>query len=77
MYYSLKDLREKDAINILDGRYLGNIIDAVIDPEQGIVNGVLLPGGFLNNDIFIPYKAIVLIGVDVVLINLTLAKEAD
>jgi len=77
MHHSLSDLRAKEAINITDGRYLGSIIDAVVDLEQGLVSGILLPGGFLSNHIFIPYKAIVLIGVDVVLINLALAKEAD
>lgn len=75
MMHSLSDLRAKEAINILDGRCLGSIVDAVINLEEGLVVGVLLPGGFLSNHIFISYRAIVLIGVDVVLVNLGLAGE--
>ena len=75
MMHNLADLREKEAINILDGCCLGAIVDAVINLQEGQVVGVLLPGGFFNNHIFLPYKAIVLVGVDVVLVNLALANE--
>ena len=77
MMYNLADLRGKEAVNILDGRCLGAVIDAVINLEEGQVVGILLPGGFFNNHIFLPYKAIVLVGVDVVLVNLGLANEED
>ena len=77
MMHNLADLRGKEAVNILDGRCLGAVIDAVINLEEGQVVGILLPGGFINNHIFLPYKAIVLVGVDVVLVNLGLANEED
>ena len=77
MMHNLADLRGKEAVNILDGRCLGAVIDAVINLEEGQVVGILLPGGLFNNHIFLPYKAIVLVGVDVVLVNLGLANEED
>lgn len=75
--FALSDLKAKEAIDISQGRYLGQIIDAVVDLEEGIITGILLPGGIFSSDIFIPYQAITLIGVDVVLVNLGLASNDD
>ncbi len=75
--YALRDLKAKEAIDITDGRYLGQIIDAVIDLELGQLIGILLPGGLFKNDIFIPYQAIHLIGLDVVLVDLGLAQTSQ
>lgn len=75
--YALRDLKAKEAIDINDGRYLGQIVDAVIDLNLGQMIGIILPGGLFKNDIFIPYQAIQLIGVDVVLVNLGLAQTNE
>ena len=63
MMHNLADLREKEAINILDGRCLGAIVDAVINLQEGQVVGVLLPGGFFNKKNFLREKPKVLVGV--------------
>ena len=73
--FALSDLKAKEAIDITQGRCLGPIIDAVVDLEEGSLTGILLPGGIFSANIFIPYEAVALIGVDVVLVNLGLASK--
>jgi YlmC/YmxH family sporulation protein len=78
MIIKISDLRDREIINILDGRRLGPIKDIVLDLEQGKINAIVLPGfaggRFLglfgrNDDIIIPWEKINRIGVDVVLVE--------
>lgn len=70
------ELRVKDVINICDCRKLGRIIDIVIDLKCGKIKGLILPGTRTFNifkqpeDIYIPWKNIIRIGNDVILIEI-------
>ena len=72
--YALSDLKNKEAIDISCGRYLGPIMDAAIDLQSGHIVGIILPGGLFGQS-FLPYQAVELIGIDVVLVNLELATD--
>ena len=81
MDYSFCELRAKDVINIVDGRRLGHIADMVFNIKRGIVCGLILPvsrGLFFRNseDIYIPFKDILRIGEDVILVELFLPHGA-
>ncbi|MFI3229231.1 MAG: YlmC/YmxH family sporulation protein [Bacillota bacterium] len=74
--YTFCELREKEVINIADGRRLGRIIDLGMHCSGRIV-GVIVPGEkkFFKNltgcdNIFIPWKNVLKIGDDVILIEL-------
>ena len=71
------DLRRLDVINVDEGRYLGNVCDVDLDPETGRIKALIVdevrPWSFLfgarRTDIEIPWRDIVLVGVDVVLVK--------
>jgi YlmC/YmxH family sporulation protein len=70
------DLAEKDVITLKEGRNLGPISDIEVNLEEGRVEAVLIPGTnrFLSffsreNDLMIPWKDIVNIGIDVILVE--------
>lgn len=71
------DFRQKEVINVSDGRRLGFVSDVEIDLEQGRVEAIILPGvgkllGFFGKDseFFIPWDKIVKIGEDIILVDL-------
>ncbi|MBR4270952.1 MAG: YlmC/YmxH family sporulation protein [Clostridia bacterium] len=75
MEISFSELREKSVVNLIDGRRLGHIIDIVIEQCSAKILGVVVPGVKTNlfrtrEDIFIPYKCIVKIGLDTILVEL-------
>ncbi|MBE5736433.1 MAG: YlmC/YmxH family sporulation protein [Clostridiales bacterium] len=77
MDLSFCSLRNKDVVNICDGKNLGNISDMIIDTSCGRVIGIVVPAskGFFNffksnNDIFIPYNRICKIGKDIILVDI-------
>jgi YlmC/YmxH family sporulation protein len=70
------DLAEKEVVTIKEGRNLGPISDIEVNLEEGKVEAIIIPGpgkflGFFNreSDIIIPWKDIVNIGVDVILVE--------
>lgn len=73
---TFNELKCKDVINICDCKKLGRICDIVIDLRTGRVRGLVLPGsrGFnifkCPDDIFIPWKNILRIGNDVILVEI-------
>ena len=78
MDISFCNLRNKEVINVCDGKKLGNIVDLVFDTCYGKVTGIVIPAdrSILNvfktcNDIFIPYNKICKIGKDIILVELT------
>ncbi|NLT19607.1 MAG: YlmC/YmxH family sporulation protein [Syntrophomonadaceae bacterium] len=79
----ISDLRNRDVVNLLDGKRLGNIIDIDLDLENGKVVALVLPGrtrGFLfskREDIVVPWNKIVRIGRDVILVEVPMVKEMD
>jgi len=73
----ISDFQTKEVVNILDGKRLGQISDLEIDLRHGRVDAIVVPGqgkffGFLSsgNEYIIPWRNIVKIGKDVVLVRL-------
>jgi YlmC/YmxH family sporulation protein len=80
----ISDLRSRDVVNILDGKKLGHIYDIELDLEVGKVVAIILPGrlrGFSifakREEIVIPWKKIVRIGRDVILVEVPVFQEMD
>jgi len=80
----ISDLRARDVVNILDGKKLGHIYDIELDLEIGKVTAIILPGrlrGFSifakREEIIIPWKKIVRIGRDVILVEVPVFQEMD
>ncbi|MBN2983389.1 MULTISPECIES: YlmC/YmxH family sporulation protein [Cohnella] len=77
----ISDFQAKDVINIVDGKKLGQISDLELDLRQGRIDSIVVPtstrffGMFGNgSDVVIPWRNIVKIGADVVLVRLDDAK---
>ncbi|MBQ8468898.1 MAG: YlmC/YmxH family sporulation protein [Clostridia bacterium] len=74
MEISFVDLKNKEVINIFDGKRLGHIIDITFEVPTGKVLGVVVPGikKFMHKseDIFIAIDNIKKIGEDVLLVRL-------
>lgn len=73
----ISDFQAKDVINIVDGKKLGNVSDLELDLRQGRIDSIVVPsynkfmglfGG--GTDLVIPWRNIVKIGSDVVLVKL-------
>ena len=72
---NLSEFQNKDVINIIDGKNIGNIVDCKVDITTGEIKSFLLvpyKGVFSfkgNGKIEIEYKNIERIGEDVILVN--------
>jgi len=71
------DFRQKEVINIRDGRRLGVIIDMEFNLSEGRITSIVVPGsnrflGILksDDDIVIPWNHIKKIGDDVILVDI-------
>ncbi|WP_110932181.1 YlmC/YmxH family sporulation protein [Paenibacillus bouchesdurhonensis] len=73
----ISDFQTKDVINVVDGKRLGHISDLELDLRQGVIEAIVVPvnskfmglfGG--GSDLIIPWKNIVKIGSDVVLVKM-------
>jgi YlmC/YmxH family sporulation protein len=80
----ISDFQTKEVVNILDGKRLGQIADLEIDLRHGRVEAIVVPGpgkflGFFasGNDYVIPWRNIVKIGKDVVLVRLEETLRVD
>lgn len=72
----ISDIQAKDIVNLADGRLLGHISDLDINLETGKVDAIIIGGGgrMMNlfnreEELIIPWKNIVKIGSDVVLVR--------
>jgi len=71
-------MRQKEVINIENGKRLGFICDVGFDLEQGQIQTLIVPGLGKSNlfaksqDIIIPWDAIKKIGNDIVLVDFEL-----
>ncbi len=74
MEISFLDLKEKEVINVFNGKKLGRIIDIVFNSANGEVLGLVVPGDkkFIRrgDDVFIPLDKLKRIGNDVILVGL-------
>lgn len=78
----ISDFQSKDVINIVDGKKLGHISDLELDLRQGRIDSIVVPqftkvfGLFGSNgaEMVIPWRNIVKIGADVVLVRMDEAK---
>lgn len=75
--HKLSELRDRDVINIADGRRLGYIGDIDVDPASGKVRSFICPGsGRLfglfggGKDQIIQWNQVIKIGPDVILVDL-------
>lgn len=73
----ITELRQREVINIVDGKKLGTICDLEIDVEKGEITAIVVPGRsrFLRifsryEDVVIPWPQIRKIGIDVILVEL-------
>jgi len=71
------DFRQKEVINIRDGKKLGAIIDMEFDLQAGKITAIVVPGpnkwmGILkgDRDIVIPWEKIKKVGDDVILVDI-------
>lgn len=71
------DIRQKDVINITNGRRLGTIVDMNFSTD-GRISSIAVPGPFsfvnlfrgTRADVSIPWESIVKIGEDVILVRI-------
>jgi YlmC/YmxH family sporulation protein len=73
----ISELQEKDVVNIADGRKLGQIYDLELDMQKGVIQAIVVPGetrwfGLVSggHEWVIPWRHIVKIGSDVILVRL-------
>ncbi|WP_028611214.1 YlmC/YmxH family sporulation protein [Paenibacillus harenae] len=74
----ISDFQTKDVINIVDGKKLGQITDLELDLRQGRIDSIVIPQytkflgmfGSGGTEVVIPWRNIVKIGADVVLVRM-------
>jgi len=74
----ISELRNREVVNVVDGKKLGTICDLDVDLENGRVTAIVVPSGgrFCSlfgggKDYIIPWESIVKIGVDTILVELS------
>ena len=75
---STDKLKNKEVINIGDGRSIGFVYDIEVDLEKGAIDGIVIPSnrGFLNffskteGDIIVKWDRVRTVGDDVILVDL-------
>ena len=72
----ISEFQMKDVVNVANGKKLGNVGDIDINVQTGKINAVIIGGtgkvlGFFgrDEDIVIPWKNILKIGEDVILVR--------
>lgn len=74
---SFYTLREKEVVNVCDGRRFGYVCDMEIDPLCGKICALVVPGEMKcfglsrGNDYIIPWDCIEQIGGDIILVRVT------
>ena len=72
----VRALRDKEVINICDGRLLGYVCDIEADVTAGTIRALILPGdgklfGLIRgNDLVIPWDKVQCVGADSILVRL-------
>lgn len=75
--YRSSDLKQKEVINISDGRRIGFVFDVEINLEDGRIEALIVPGGgklfgILGKDseFVIPWERVRKIGEDIILVEM-------
>lgn len=75
------ELKQKQVINICDGKQLGKVCDVAFTYPEGRVLGIVVPGGkgfrFGKADLFIDLKNVTKIGIDVVFVDIKSAPKRE
>ena len=74
---STDKLKNKEVINISDGRSLGFVYDIEVDLDKGVIDGIVIPGarGFMGcfskgeGDTVIKWEKVRTVGDDVILVD--------
>ncbi len=73
METTFSELKQKDVINLIDGKHMGKVCDISFSFPKGDVLGFTVTGckgfRFSKQEIFLPLKSIVKIGQDAVLVK--------
>ena len=71
------DFRQKEVININDGRRLGFVCDVEVNLDSGRIESIVIPGGGKifgllgkENEYVIPWERIKKIGEDIILVDM-------
>jgi len=79
MMVKASDIKSKEIINLNDGKRLGLVNDIEINMETGNIDAIVLPGtGKLfgiftkDNDVVVNWSCIKKIGVDVILVDVSI-----
>ena len=75
---STDKLKNKEVINIGDGRSLGFVYDIEVDLDKGVIDGIVIPGsrGFMGlfstgeGDTVIKWERVRTVGDDVILVDM-------
>ena len=75
---STDKLKNKEVINITDGKSLGFVYDIEVDLDKGVIGGIVIPGarGFLGffskgeEDLVIKWDRVKTVGDDVILVDM-------
>lgn len=75
---STDKLKNKEVINIFDGKSLGFVSDIEVDLEKGVIDGIVIPGsrsfmhffGRGEEDTIIKWDRVRTVGDDVILVDL-------
>ena len=72
---NLSDLQNKDIVNIIDGKKIGNIIDARFNISNGVIEKLIIEPtkslfSLKNSELEINFSEIKKIGEDVILIEI-------
>ena len=74
-------MKQKEVVNLCDGKRLGKVCDVVFTYPEGKVQGIVAPGGrgfrWGKADLFIDLKSIKKIGIDVVLVEIKSAPPKE
>lgn len=79
METSFVELKQKEVVNVKDGKRLGRIIDIAFCCPEGRITGIIVPGGksflFSKNELFIDWGSITKIGEDAILVDIAPAPK--
>ena len=76
------EFKNKEVINIRDGRRLGYVCDVEIDINEGVLRSIVVPGegrwfpwGGSKGDIVICWNQIKIIGEDIILVDIPCGQQ--